>query len=84
MKTTYTTHGTCAKFIDIELENNQILQVNFVGGCKGNTSGLSALVEGMSAHEVIQKLKGITCRNNTSCPDQLASALDAMIMEKAS
>ncbi len=84
MKTTYTTQGTCARYIDIEIEADKITRVNFVGGCRGNTAGLSALIEGMSTYEVIQKLKGIECRGNTSCPDQLANALESMLMEKAS
>ena len=82
---TYTTHGTCARSIEIELQDNMTIEdVTFIGGCRGNTAGLSALLEGMSIDTVIQKLKGIRCRGNTSCPDQLANALVPMQLKKAS
>jgi uncharacterized protein (TIGR03905 family) len=84
MKATYTTQGTCARSIDIELDGEKIKEVKFNGGCKGNTSGLSALLKGMSIQNVTPKLKGIVCRGNTSCPDQLANALEALIIKKAS
>lgn len=84
MKTTYTTQGTCARSIDIEIDGGQIKAVRFVGGCRGNTTGLSALLEGMAIDVVIPRLKGIVCRDKTSCPDQLAHALEAILMSKAS
>ena len=84
MKTTYTTQGTCARFIDLEIADGKIREVKFIGGCRGNTAGLAALIEGMSVQEVIARLKGISCRNNTSCPDQLAQALEALMLQKAS
>ena len=84
MKITYKTEGTCSRSIDIEIDETEIKAVSFAGGCKGNTYGLSALLAGRSIHEVIPKLKGIVCRGNTSCPDQLANALEEMLMEKAS
>ena len=74
---TYTTKGTCSRQIDIELdENNIVKSVKFTGGCSGNTKGVSALVEGMSVEDVIDRLSGIRCGlKDTSCPDQLAKAL---------
>lgn len=84
MKTTYTTQGTCAKFIDIEIDGEKIERVNFIGGCAGNTQGLSVLLKGLTIDVVISQLKGISCRGNTSCPDQLAQALESMLMKKAS
>lgn len=84
MKNHYVTRGTCARSIDIELAGAEIKHVDFIGGCRGNTSGLSALLKGMSVEEVIPKLKGIVCRNNTSCPDQLSLALEAMLLKEAS
>ena len=74
---TYTTKGTCSRQIDIELDDNNVVKsVKFTGGCSGNTKGVSALVEGMTADEVIQRLSGIRCGfKETSCPDQLARAL---------
>ncbi len=84
MKTTYSTLGTCARFIDIELDDDRVLSVNFIGGCKGNAQGISALVKGMSINEVIDRLEGIICRNSTSCPDQLSNALKKLAFSKAS
>lgn len=74
---TYTTYGTCARQIQFEVENNIVTHVIFIGGCPGNTQGIAKLVVGMHMDDVIRKLKGIMCRNGTSCPDQLAKALEA-------
>lgn len=72
----YKTKGTCSQYIDFELEDGIIKNVVFTGGCNGNLKGIGALVEGMDAQEVIQRLSGITCGfKATSCPDQLAQAL---------
>lgn len=84
MKTTYTTSGTCARFIDIELEENAIRQVRFIGGCGGNTQGVAVLLQGMAVEEAIGRLRGIQCRNGTSCPDQLARALEQLQLARAS
>ena len=83
-QTTFQTWGTCSKFINFELdEDNRVHNVQFIGGCPGNTSGLSKLVEGMNAEEVISRLKGIKCgAKKTSCPDQLAQALEKDLAEK--
>ncbi len=73
----YRTTGTCSRSIDFEVDsNNKVHNVRFAGGCMGNTQGVSKLVEGMDVDEVISRLKGVQCRNNTSCPDQLARALE--------
>ena len=72
----YPTVGTCSRQIDIELEEGVIRSVTFTGGCSGNTQGVAALVIGMTVDEAIRRLKGIQCRNGTSCPDQLATALE--------
>lgn len=73
---TYKAKGICATSINFELHNNTVKNVKFVGGCKGNTKAIENLVENMDIKEVINRLKGIPCRNNTSCPDQLAKALE--------
>ena len=74
--TTYTTHGVCSKAINIELDGDTIKEVQFVGGCNGNTKGICALVRGMKVDDAISRLSGITCGSRpTSCPDQLAKAL---------
>ena len=74
----YITQGTCSKLIHVELNDNDIIeQVQFVGGCNGNTKGICALVKGQPAQAVIDRLKGIQCGvRPTSCPDQLAKALE--------
>ncbi|MBQ8799241.1 MAG: TIGR03905 family TSCPD domain-containing protein [Lachnospiraceae bacterium] len=72
----YKTSGTCSSAIDFEVENGIVKNVTFIGGCNGNTKGISALVEGMPVEEVISRLEGIKCGfKSTSCPDQLSKAL---------
>lgn len=72
----YITKGVCSRKIDIQVEDGIITSVKFVGGCAGNTQGVAALVRGMSVDEAIERLSGIRCGfKNTSCPDQLATAL---------
>ena len=72
----YKTKGVCSSTIDIELDGDKISCVKFTGGCNGNLQGISKLVEGMDVNEAISRLKGIRCGfKNTSCPDQLATAL---------
>ena len=76
----YKTKGTCSQQIDIEIKDGVIESVKFLGGCNGNLQGISALVKGMKPEEAISKLKGIKCGfKSTSCPDQLATALEQMI-----
>ena len=73
---TYKTSGTCARAINFEVENNVVKNVQFVGGCSGNTQGVSRLIEGMNIDEAIRRMEGIRCgMKPTSCPDQLAKAL---------
>ncbi len=79
---TYKTKGTCARSIDVEVEDGIIKEVKFHGGCAGNTSGIAKLVEGMEAKHVIERFEGIRCGfKSTSCPDQLAQALK-IVLEK--
>lgn len=84
MTYSYTTHGTCSKKIDFELdEDNTVHNVRFTGGCNGNLAGISSIVEGMDAEEVIDRLDGIRCGfKHTSCPDQLANALKEALEKK--
>ena len=72
---TYKTHGTCSRQILFDIDGNVVKNVKFIGGCSGNLQGVAKLVEGRPVDEVISLLNGIKCRNNTSCPDQLAKAL---------
>lgn len=85
MRYTYYTQGTCSSQIDLEIDENGLIRdVEFTGGCHGNLQGISALVRGMSANEVIQKFQGIRCGyKNTSCPDQLATALREIIGQQS-
>ena len=73
---TYKTNGTCSRAIEIETENDIVKNVRFIGGCTGNTQGVARLAVGRKVDDVIALLKGIQCRNGTSCPDQLARALE--------
>ena len=77
MKTiVYKTSGTCAREVHLEMDGNTVADAKFIGGCSGNTQGVAALVAGMSVDEAITRLSGICCgMKNTSCPDQLATAL---------
>lgn len=80
-KIVYPTQGVCSQAIVIELDDNNIVkEVEFIGGCSGNTQGVAKLAKGMKAEEVISRLGGISCNDKpTSCPDQLARALRRMI-----
>ena len=76
MHFTYKTQGTCSSAIDFDVENNVLTNVVFTGGCNGNLKGISQLVKGMKAADVIERMEGTTCgMKPTSCPDQLAKAL---------
>ena len=73
----YKTKGTCSQEILFDIRDGKVRDVKFINGCDGNTKGVASLVEGMEVEEVIRRLKGITCgRKPTSCPDQLAQALE--------
>lgn len=72
----FKTSGVCAREISFKIENDEVKEVLFKGGCSGNTQGLSALLAGMKVKDVIARLSGLTCGSKeTSCPDQLAKAL---------
>ena len=79
----YTTNGVCAKEINFDVVDNKVTKVSFVGGCNGNLQGLSQLLEGIEVNEAIKKLKGISCGGKeTSCPDQFATALQELVINK--
>ena len=79
-KLIYPTRGVCSQAIEICLEDDVVKRVQFYGGCNGNTQGISQLVRGMKADEVIARLEGISWNGKgTSCPDQLARALRQML-----
>ncbi len=72
---TYRTNGSCSREIIFYVTDNKLTDVKFLGGCSGNLQAIAKLVTGRDIDEVISLLKGIQCRNKTSCPDQLALAL---------
>ena len=76
MRVSYTTVGSCATQIEIDIEEGKIVAVEFINGCPGNTQAVAALVAGMEIMDAVRRLKGITCQGETSCPDQLAMALE--------
>ena len=81
----YRPRGVCSQGITVELEDGRVKNVRFVGGCSGNTQGVSRLVEGMPAEEAVRRLSGIRCgMKATSCPDQLARAIREAMAEAAS
>lgn len=80
----YKTHGTCSVYIDFDLNDGILSNVKFTGGCNGNLKGIGKLVEGRKASEIADTLRGTTCGfKPTSCPDQLAKALDAALRKEA-
>lgn len=78
----YKTRGTCSRQVIVEVEDGVVTDCSFIGGCAGNTAGVASLVKGMKVDEAISRLKGIKCGfKSTSCPDQLALALEEAIKE---
>ena len=82
MKYEYAPKGVCSKSIELEMDGDKIKNVKFYGGCNGNLKGIASLVQGMTAQQVIDRCEGIQCRTKgTSCPDQLARALEKYLSE---
>lgn len=78
MKYVYHPQGVCSQEFVFNIEDGKVTSLKVVGGCSGNLQGISKLVEGLTIDEVIEKLKGIQCGFKlTSCPDQIAKALEA-------
>jgi len=76
-KLSYNPVGVCSEKIKFAIDAGRIVSVEFLGGCDGNLQGISNLIEGMEVGEVIRRLRGIDCQGRgTSCPDQLARALE--------
>lgn len=83
MHITYNTKGICAARVEFDIEDGVVKNIGFLGGCEGNHKGLAALAEGMSPEEAAKRLRGITCgRRDTSCPDQLAVALEEFLKKQ--
>lgn len=76
----YKPRGVCSMNISFDVVDDKVTNVQFLGGCSGNTQGISKLIEGMDIHEAIKRLEGIKCGyKDTSCPDQLAQALKSYL-----
>ncbi|MDR1952796.1 MAG: TIGR03905 family TSCPD domain-containing protein [Elusimicrobiota bacterium] len=81
----YKPSGVCSTLIEFQIEDGLIKNVVFTKGCNGNGKGIAALVEGMAAQDVMEKLSGIKCKyKSTSCPDQLAKAVDNALNKNSS
>lgn len=79
----YRTRGTCSREITFDIENGVVRNVQFTGGCNGNTKGVASLAEGMQAEELVKRLKGLDCNGRgTSCSDQLAVAITQALQEQ--
>ena len=79
MHKTFTPKGVCSRQMDFDIEDGKIKNLVVTGGCNGNLKGIAALVEGQDIETVKKKLKGINCNGRgTSCPDQLAKALEEL------
>ena len=79
----YKTKGTCSTKLRFDLQDGKVHSVSFDDGCDGNLKALGLLVEGMSAEELVAKLKGLRCgKRKTSCADQLATAIAQAIEKK--
>jgi uncharacterized protein (TIGR03905 family) len=77
MKHSYATKNTCSTAITFEIDGGKVRNIAFTDGCNGNLKGLALLADGMDAQELVKKLKGLHCgRKHTSCPDQLAMAVE--------
>ena len=82
MTYSYRPQGVCARGLSFEIEDNIVKNIEFMGGCSGNTQGVAALAEGMDANELIDRLAGIRCGfKSTSCPDQLPNAVAKALEE---
>lgn len=77
MHKTYKPKGTCSTEMNFDVIDGKIHNLVVTNGCNGNLKGIAALVEGQDVKTIKEKLRGITCgMRQTSCPDQLARALE--------
>ncbi len=82
-KYSFKTKGVCSLVINFESDGEIVENIEFVGGCSGNTKGVAALADKMRAVDLVKKLKGTDCRGRgTSCPDQLAQAIEKFVLNK--
>jgi uncharacterized protein (TIGR03905 family) len=82
MKYQYTPQGTCSRLIEFEMENGVVSNLCVTGGCNGNLQGIAALCNGRKATDIVASLRGIRCgMKPTSCPDQIAQAIESALEE---
>lgn len=74
--------GVCSRMVSFDIEDGIVRNVVFTGGCRGNTTGVASLAEGMPAEEIVKRLRGIECRGSTSCPDQFSKAVERALKEE--
>ncbi len=78
----YTPRGVCSRRMTFEIENGIVTDLKVEGGCNGNLKGIASLVKGLPVKDVIERLSGINCGGRgTSCPDQIAQALEKFAAE---
>ena len=83
MTTVYRPKGVCSKLMEIETENGIIKGVKIQGGCSGNLQGTAGLLVDMPVAEAAKRMRGIRCgMKSTSCPDQIAIALESILAEE--
>mgnify|MGYP002672666378 FL=1 len=80
----YQPKGVCCKLMQMRIKDNIIQDVEFVGGCNGNLSGIGVLIKGMNINDIVPKLSGLHCGSRpTSCPDQLTKGIEAYLNAKS-
>lgn len=79
----YKVNGVCSRSVSFDVADNKVKNVSFIGGCSGNTQGVAKLIDGMDINDAISRIKGIKCGfKSTSCPDQLALALEKALVQE--
>lgn len=73
----------CSASVSFDYEDGVVKNVEFAGGCPGNTKGVATLANGRTPEELIALLKGTPCRGESSCPNELAMALEEFMEELA-
>lgn len=77
MKKQFKPQGICPKEIHLDIEGGILKELSFLGGgCRGNSYLICKILQGKRIEELIPLLKGIPCREGTSCRDQVAKALE--------
>ncbi len=69
--------GTCSRASKVVIEDGIIKEVQIIGGCDGNITGLEKICIGLPAKFVVERFRHIPCMMRpTSCPDQLAITVE--------